>query len=180
MTSEIRAVYADGGVIRKNPSLFGGTWAWCAVATDLRVVEDATEHIVASESGLLLPARVGVELVSNNHAEYFALAKALRALPEGWSGTVYSDSAITLGRFFSGWRNENLPEAWVQWSARLVARLGAVEWVLLDGHPTRAQLASGLGKRGNPCSTFNVWCDVACSLEARAFTEAREAERVAA
>lgn len=37
---EIIAVYADGGVILKNPSAIGGTWAFCGVdAEGNRVIE---------------------------------------------------------------------------------------------------------------------------------------------
>lgn len=167
----IRAVYADGGVIRKNPSILGGTWAWCHVDTDLLVVDQPELHILSSGSGLLTPERAGFHLVSNNHTEYFALAKCLRELPDGWSGRVYSDSRITLGRFFEGWRNENLPEAWVERIRQELRRLGTLQWTLLDGHPTQAQLAAGIGKRGNACSSFNVWCDLRCGAEAKAFLE---------
>jgi hypothetical protein len=165
--SGILAAYADGGVIGRNPSLVGGTWAWCHVSTDLRVVADPYLYLVQRGSGLLLPEKVGGIPVSNNHSEYYALARCLKELPEGWSGTVYSDSQITLGRFFLGWRHENVPPAWEAHMRALLARLGEVKWVLLDGHPTRAQLAAGKGKRGNPCSSFNVWCDSQCTRQAR-------------
>jgi len=180
---EILAVYADGGVIQKNPSTLGGTWAWCHINTDLRVVDDVRQAIVESGSGILYPHTRGLEeFVSNNHSEYFALIRGLRELPEGWSGKVYSDSAITLGRFFSGWANKNVPDAWEPHLRKTLARLGKLEPQLLDGHPTRSQLAAGLGKRGNPCSSFNVWCDHRCGDEAKQFIAAhspREARAAA-
>jgi hypothetical protein len=45
-------------------------------------------------------------------------------------------------------------------------RLGTVVPVLLDGHPTQAQLAAGVGKRGHPVSAHNVACDRACTAQA--------------
>ena len=46
-----------------------------------------------------------------------------------------------------------------------------IEYVRLDGHPTTAQLASGVGKRGGPVSEHNKWCDRACGEQARKFLE---------
>lgn len=166
--SDIISVYADGGVIGRNPSAIGGTYAWCHVSTDLRVVDiDVGRHIVDYHSGVVTPERAKSERVTNNHTEYFALARCLCELPKGWSGQVYSDSQITLGRFFSGWKHENVPKFWERRMREIIAELGNVTPILLDGHPTKAQLAAGIGKRGNPCSSFNVWCDKACGEVAK-------------
>lgn len=44
--------------------------------------------------------------------------------------------------------------------------------VLLQGHPTKADLACGIGKKRNlPVSIHNVWCDEACGKAAREFLE---------
>lgn len=158
------SVYADGGVIRTNPSPHGGTWAWCWV-------DDAGQRIKTA-SGLILPADLGMETVSNNVSEFMALARALRSLPDGWSGTVFSDSRVTLGRIFEGWRDKGLPEHWLDAAARNLRRLGRVEWVLLDGHPTKQQLAEGRGKRGNLVSAHNVFVDAECQRVARQFLSA--------
>lgn len=157
------ALYADGGVIGKNPSSIGGTWAWCGVDAEGR--------------GGVVPAVEG-RPVTNNHTEQIAITLALEAMPDGWSGTVYSDSMIALGRVFKGWATKNLPRNISARSAAAVARMGAIEAVLLQGHPTKADLAAGIGKkRGYPVSVHNVWCDRECSRQAREF---RAAERVAA
>jgi hypothetical protein len=47
-----------------------------------------------------------------------------------------------------------------------VARLGKIEVILLQGHPTKEDLANGLGKKRQlPVSEHNVWCDEACNAE---------------
>lgn len=155
----IIAVYADGGVIGRNPSEIGGTWAWCHV--------DADGEYIQCASGVIRPAQIGLPAVTNNVTEFAALARALRALPDGWSGEVYSDSRITLGRFFEGWKLEGIPENWHDCVQRHIRRLGELNWTLLDGHPTQAQLATGIGKRGNPVSRHNAWCDKECNRLAK-------------
>lgn len=154
------ALYCDGGVIQKNPSTIGGTWAWCAV--------DATGNRVMQQGGVC-PAPAG-RPITNNHTEQIAITLALEAMPEGWSGTVYSDSMVALGRVFQGWRTKNLPENISRRSAAAVARLGKIETVLLQGHPTKADLERGIGaKRGLPVSIYNVWCDAECNRQAAAY-----------
>lgn len=155
----VTAVYADGGVVHVNPSPFAGTWAYCWV-------DDAGER-VREHSGLIrLDPDLGLPTVSNNQAELYALIMALKPLPDGWSGHVFSDSRISLGRLFWGFRWSNIPEPWEAWGKGWIARLGPVTPVLLDGHPNRAQLAAGIGKRGNPCSPHNVRCDELCAARA--------------
>ena len=164
--TKIVALYADGGVILKNPSVIGGTWAWCAV--------DAEGNRVIERGGSV-PAKDGYP-ITNNHMEQIAVTLALEAMPDGWSGTVYSDSMIALGRVFQGWKLKNLPTNVAQRSAGAVARLGKIETVLLQGHPTKADLASGIGKkRGFPVSIHNVWCDEECGRQARAYLEKQRA-----
>jgi ribonuclease HI len=161
----IVALYADGGVILKNPSTIGGTWAWCGVdAQGSRVIE----------RGGVTPATDARE-ITNNHMEQIAITLALEAMPDGWSGTVYSDSQIALGRVFQGWRIKNLPLNVAKRSAAVVARLGKIETVLLQGHPTKADLACGIGaKRGLPVSAHNVWADKECGRQAKTYLEKQE------
>lgn len=154
------AVYADGGVIKKNPSPIGGTWAWCAVDSDGNRVIEKSGVVPATE----------VRTVSNNHTEQIAITLALEALPDGWSGTVYSDSQIALGRVFKGWKENNLPKNISERSKKAAARLGNIETVLLQGHPTKTDLETGIGKkRGLPVSIHNVWCDKACGKESEKY-----------
>lgn len=169
MEQEILAVYADGGVLGKNPSSIGGTWAWCHVSVGELVVPVVSTCIVARAADYIFPHHLGAETITNNVSEYVALLRCLQALPEGWSGPVYSDSAITLGRFGMGWRHENVPGILEVEMHEARQRLGKLTWNLLDGHPTRKQLEAGVGKRGGKVSSFNAWCDARCTELAKAY-----------
>ncbi len=159
MNSILAAIYADGGCVGSNPSLHGGVWAWCGVT--------AEGQMVVSDSGLILPGDVGMPAITNNLSEYVALVRALEYLPDGWSGRVCSDSSVSLGRLFRGWKHTGIPPEWIGRARRAKQRLGDLTEVLHDGHPTKAQLASGIGKRGHPVSSFNVFCDRECNRVAR-------------
>ena len=164
---EITAVYADGGVIGANPSPIGGTWAYVHV--------DAGGVVVARDSAVVTP-RPSVPLITNNLTEMIALVRALAALPAGWAGHVYSDSQITLGRLFLGWKMQGIPPVLIKQGAAALERLDIphIRWTLLDGHPTKAQLLAGVGKRGNPVSVHNVTCDQECGRLAREFAALRQ------
>ena len=145
-------IYADGGCIGKNPSEIGITWAFC--------MTDERDELVLQHSGsILLPNG------TNNVAELYACVFALESLDAGWSGKLHSDSKITLGRLFEGWAWRNVPLELVRRASASLERLGAVTPVHLDGHPTKAHLKSGVGKRGNPVSRWNVYCDDLCNRE---------------
>jgi ribonuclease HI len=162
-------LYADGGLVGKNPSSIGGVWAWCAVnSADVRV---------RMESGFVPPPKGGV--ITNNHTEQVALILALEAMPEGWSGQVCSDSKIALGRLFWGYKQRNVPLNVMRRGAAAVKRLGQIEAILLQGHPTEKDLAVGIGsKRGLPVSEHNVWCDKACTKQAKAHKTKMSAEEL--
>ncbi len=156
-------LFADGGVIRKNPSIFGGTFAY-------RIVQDG--EVILEHSGIIRPAAARVPKITNNQAEMCAVVAGLLALQPDWIGTVYSDSSITLGRVFEGYRWGGIPQ-WLHVKFR-AARLRLVNWmaidhVLLSGHPTKAQLVIGLGKGGRQVSEHQVWCDLACKKVAKEF-----------
>jgi len=155
-------VYTDGGVIGRNPSPVGGTWAFCFVEADQRVRE---------ESGVI----PGDELsqITNNMTELFAILKALEALPDGARAHVHSDSQVSLGRVFSGWRLKNVPAYMRFMLERERARFKAFEGftvTLLEGHPSSSELARGFGEN-HPVSQHNVWCDHACTEAGRKFRE---------
>lgn len=157
------ALYADGGVIGANPSIIGGTWAW------VQVSESGAR--LAASSGVITPAEACMPFVTNNLTELYAILEARESLPYAWSGTVYSDSWVSLQRVFLGARLKNVPP-WLTERLQRLQRDGwfsGCSWQLLDGHPTRAELAAGVGKRGHPVSKWNVWCDEACGKQARAF-----------
>ena len=155
------ALYTDGGVIGQNPSPIGGTWAWCMVGAD----GTRTRHAY----GYVTPADLDTPTVSNNHTELLALVLGLEALPAGWAGTVYSDSWVSLQRVFLAAKLANVPP-WLVDRLQTLQKSGALKqmtYTLLDGHPTRAELAAGIGKRGHGVSIHNVWCDQQCSAIAR-------------
>jgi len=155
------ALYTDGGVIGQNPSPIGGTWAWCMVGAD----GTRTRHAY----GYVTPADLDTPTVSNNHTELLALVLGLEALPAGWAGTVYSDSWVSLQRVFLAAKLANVPP-WLVDRLQTLQKSGALKqmtYTLLDGHPTRAELAAGIGKRGHMVSEHNVWCDQQCSAIAR-------------
>lgn len=159
---EVKSLYTDGGVILRNPSALGGTWAWCQV--------NAAGERIAYESGIVTLELVApLTVVTNNVTEMVALLRGLRSLPDGWSGTVYCDSKISLGRVFWGWRMAGIPENLGRYAGSALKRLGNIRPVLLDGHPTKAQLSEGRGKRGNLVSEHNVFCGAECNRQAKEF-----------
>lgn len=147
---EIRTIYADGGVCGSGTSQIGGTWAVCAV--------DENDELVWEKSGFH-KVEAGT---TSNQSEFLAAVVALESMELGWSGTLASDSQITLGRLFKGWSTKNLPLEYIERARRALARLGVITPLQLDGHPTKEQLKTGIGKRGNPVSKWNKRCDYLC------------------
>lgn len=163
----IVAVYCDGGCIGHNPSAEGGAWAWCHVnGRNIGILES---------SGLLLPTEAW-PIITNNYSEYVAMLRCLEALPDRWSGLVCSDSAVTIGRFSLGWATAGIPNSLVNKTAACLARLGKLEYELLDGHPSKEQLRERKGKRGNRVSIHNVWCDLACRKEVAKYHDKLEVQ----
>jgi ribonuclease HI len=155
-------LFADGGVIKKNPSTIGGTWAF-------RIVLNGV--VRCERSGVITPAEAQLPAITNNLTEMIAVVQGLKqlTLTPQFCGTVYSDSQITLGRVFEGWKWTGIP-TWLHLQFQR-AREGLKRWdqiqhVLLAGHPTRAQLEAGIGRHGYPVSEHNVWCDKACTQAA--------------
>lgn len=159
-------LYADGGVIFKNPSPYGGTWAFCLVKDN---------EIISSGSGIILPSEFGGKPVTNNVSEMYAVIKGLESLPENWSGIVYSDSQVTLGRVFGVFKSfDGIPHSLRIALYNAKGRLSnkhKIGHILVAGHPTKKELASGTGKNGNIVSRFNVWCDKECTRLSKEFLE---------
>lgn len=157
------ALYSDGGVIGRNPSPVGATWAWCHVG----------EHggQVAGDFGIIRPEDVGLPAVSNNVSEYMALLKGFEALPPGWCGNVYTDSFVTLCRFrgFRRAKTNGLPAELVARCRAVMSRMGRLNFTLLKGHPTREDLQRGRTSKGEPVSVHNQWCDERCNEAAARF-----------
>lgn len=140
--SHIVAIYTDGATIGNNPSKLGGAWAWCAV--------DIHNDMIANDSGIVYAPKT--RIVTNNQIEQIAIVKALEAMPEGWSGIIYSDSMIAMGRVFKGFgknpTNKNLPPNIIRRTLEAVARCGKLTAIHVKGHS------------GN---IYNEWCDEECS-----------------
>jgi ribonuclease HI len=156
-------LYCDGGVMAVNPSPYGGMYAY-------RILSDG--EVVHEHAEIIFPYQAELPTISNNLTEMMALVCGLETLPIDWTGTVFSDSQVTLGRAFLGWKWNNVPEWLVKRFDNAKARLihwEQIQWVLLDGHPTREQLLRGTGKRGHAVSAHNVWCDKACQMLVKQF-----------
>ena len=164
-------LYADGGVINKNPSPYGGTWAYV-------LVDDDDETILKQDSGSVSRAEMGT-LVTNNQTEFLAVVRGLLAAADYDLKEVRSDSNVTLGRFFKSWSVTNIPdwileerqEALKHYNTRAWTNCLMLKYTLLDGHPTEAQLETGIGKRGHPVSKWNVLADKLCNDEAWEFLQ---------
>lgn len=169
----ITAVYSDAGLIgaSASPECLG-TYAWVHVGP----------------SGERLAYGSGVQLafasrpLENNAAELAALLRGLRALPDGWSGDVFCDNRNALGWAGliakgdgSAWKTAGVPEEMARYLPKVLGRLGPLRGLLLDGHPTDAQLAAGAGKRGGPVSSWNRFCDDHCRA-ARAKWETQQSK----
>ncbi len=156
-------LYCDGGVIGHNPSAVGGTWAFRRLHRGF---------VVSEKSGVITPETAELPTITNNLTEMLAMIRGLQSLPSEWTGTIYSDSQITLGRVFRGWKWKGIPLWMHNEFQKERARLFHWDWidhVLLQGHPTRAELVAGIGSRGYPVSEHNVWCDMACGRMAEEF-----------
>ncbi len=186
------SVYADGGLLGKNEKDWGcregGTWGWCAVSAPEKrdLLEngneiggyDAHSELIHSDSGVV--KGTDKRGVTNNHTEQIAIIKAIEAMPENWSGTIYTDSRTALLRVQCDYQIHNLgfnrkvtsekglPPNISRRSKEAVQRLGKrVKFVLLQGHPTNEELAQGWGNRRDlPVSKWNDLCDELCN-EAR-------------
>jgi ribonuclease HI len=165
LATEVTTLYSDGGVVEINPSPIAGTWAWCATnVMGWRIIED---------SGFIL-ALDGP--ISNNQMEWVAAMQALEAMPDGWSGTLTTDSKNVLDRLDYLKRHLGLPASQVivprnlpwQWYRRMVTsllRLGEVRFRHVKGHPTAADLKRGFTDSGRPVSDQQVWCDAECNRQ---------------
>lgn len=160
------SLYCDGGVVGKNPSIFGGTWAWCLISPGGEMIGHA--------SGLVKPADIGLPVVTNNVTELLAAINGMEVLPVGWDGAIFTDSNCTLLRIERREDNRKpakmngIPQKMRDRLESARNRLGNYRVVLLGGHPNLKDLARGCRKNGGlPVSKWNVWCDRACGREAR-------------
>lgn len=158
---KIVALYADGGLASPNPSPIGGSWAYAAVGEDGEV-----SHY---DSGFVRPEEFDLSTVSANLVEFIALLKAFQCVRPGWSGTAYTDSKVSWERFrkpqTAGMRG--VPDSLREEMQKTMQLIGdSHQIILLEGHPTKAELQRGVGKGGQPVSRFNVFVDKLCRQQA--------------
>lgn len=152
----ISRVYTDAGVFKPGLSGEGFTWAYCYVSDD--------DTLIRQECGVVLPADLGMNATENNLAETYAALMALQNLPDGAQVTFYLDNANALRRLTTTTTWNGVPDPVREGIACHLKRLGTIECVLLGGHPTAAELATGVrAKDGKPVSKWNVECDRLCN-----------------
>jgi hypothetical protein len=92
---------------------------------------------------------------------------ALKALPDGWSGQVCTDSQLTLRRCFEAAAVNTIPQEWYRGCAAERRRLGTLTPVLLAGHPNGDELRDGFKIKPSgiryPVSIHNKWADEECN-----------------
>ena len=164
LLAQVVALYSDGSVVARNPSPYGGSWAWCGV--------DQGGTRIIEQSGFLAPS-VRMNRVTNNHTEFVAALSALAAMPDKWTGYLYTDSQVTMQRITAiresaAAQPANLPDAWVKRAAAVLNRLGPVHLYLVAGHPNAEALATGWTPNGVRVSPHNVGCDQECARRNRA------------
>lgn len=161
------SIFCDGGVISRNPSSIGGTWAVVLVGPDGAEVD--------RRRNVITPQEAGVIAVSNNYTELLAACMGLSLVPDGWAGALYTDSNVTRCRLLGVHpRMAGIPAALEEFMWAQRRRLGPFTVTLLGGHPTKDDLFRGVGKRGLPVSRWNVLCDKLCSAAARAYLATME------
>ena len=158
-------LFTDGGVIKRNPSPYGGTYAWI-------LVEDGEE--VDNCYGTIFPKKMDSIFVTNNQTELYAVIQGLKSLYDDEIADICSDSNVTLGRLFRGSPFNNIPQ-WMQKElARERSRLknfNKFTYTLIGGHPTQRELEEGINEKGHPTSKWNVWCDEKCNEESMKYLE---------
>jgi len=138
-------LYTDGGVIFRNPSIYGGTYAFI-------LVDEGQE--VYSKSGVWRPKNMGTPTVTNNQMELLAVLFGLEyAKSRNYRlSKIVSDSKITLGRLFQGWRLKNIPEWMIEMKESFSLRGVRGEFV-----------------RGHNGNKWNEMADQLCEQEAVRF-----------
>lgn len=170
---EVKFLFADGGVILKNPSTIGGTWAWCGVSASGEHIREVGGYLLPNTSTCPGWPRVGSRTVTNNESEFYAALRAIESMPAGWSGMLVCDSKITLDRMWQLMQGEHLTAFRSDWqvrACRALQRSDGVRLVHVAGHPTIEDQWRGFtfkdGKKVR-VSRHNVWCDKRCTELAR-------------
>lgn len=172
----IVAVYCDGGMI---PSADAGTYAYCYVdAGGARIYEQAGYTFPSVEQSRYKVQYIDTGRVTSPISELVALCSAMEDLPiTAQPVTVYCDCENALQWVFG---NNRMKAVTLDLQFRVLEvkkRLSVfppiedIRYVVLDGHPSKNQIETGIGKRGNPVSIHNVWCDDNCNIMRREYEE---------
>jgi ribonuclease HI len=154
-------IFCDGGVVGPNPSVLGITWAWVMPCPNNTKLYEA--------GGVLEPCDLGMDELSNNHAELIAALRALSFVGKDWTGTLYTDSNVTRHRLEGRGTYEGLTPSLIS-SLESVRKRRRYKVVLLGGHPTLAELKQGFKNKNNlPVSSWNCYCDQLCTALAGNF-----------
>lgn len=154
-------IYTDGGVIGPNPSRHGCTWTFLHVSAG---------QVLLKRSGIITPADLDIDEVTNNVSETIALVRALESIPADWSGVVFTDSMVARQRLLNPKLMGSLPVYLKKRVAVLQRR--KLDIRLVAGHPTEQELKQGYANRNRfPVSIHNVACDRECTRLAKLFLE---------
>ena len=134
-------LYTDGGVIKKNPSTIGGTYA-CVL-----VMDDKVQY---RYSGIITPQNMRTKKVTNNQMELMAVITGFSLAKKGKHTIehVYCDSQVTLGRLYQGWKLNGIPDWMVE--------------MLNEYRPAILQ-TTGIHVRGHAGNKWNEECDRMCN-----------------
>lgn len=169
----IKEVYCDGGLISRNPSHIGGSWAFVAVDENRHFLYSCADVIVFNKE----QRQKGI-FITNNTTETIAICKALEYLPYGWEGTIVSDSECALTRLVGNPKFQGCPGNVINRFKQARERLGRLSIIQVSGHPddkdlqgvngychkTGLPLGRKIDKNGNPfpVSMWNEYCDILC------------------
>lgn len=167
-------LFTDGGVIHKNPSPIGGSFAFVV----------AVNNVPVHESSGFIPPLYGD--VTNNMSELYAVVAAVRFICENkhlidgrQKFNLVTDSKVTAARLNSN-RDGILLQGWPDALADhlTVTRKKIREFCesvhIVSGHPTKEELEEGFNKKGNPVHRFNVRCDELCNLIHKKYKETND------
>ena len=133
-------LYTDGGVILKNPSVYGGTYGFVIVKSGKEIYRG---------SGTYSPEEMGTSTVTNNQMELIAVLLGLQYADSARHKItkIVSDSQITLGRLFNSWRLKNIPDWMIEMKDSLSLR--GIKGEFQRGHSGHKwnELADGLAER---------------------------------
>jgi ribonuclease HI len=149
-------VYSDGGLMKRNPSPYGGAYAWCHV-------DPATNTRVRSQAAVVLPSHWRMPLLTNNVTELVAAVEGIMACPKGEEVWLFTDNDVTKARLtHARAAMRGVPED-LQIKTDLARRhVELVAVVLVKGHPSSRELMLGKTKKGQPVSSHNVFVDREC------------------